>query len=382
MMLTRGEIEAREELELASYASRSADSRGRRHVEAEHPYRSVYQRDKDRIIHCTSFRRLEYKTQVFVNHEGDYYRTRLTHTLEVSQISRVAARALGLNEDLAEAIALAHDLGHTPFGHSGEEVLHRLMEGQGGFEHNRHGLRVVEWLERPYSEFPGLNLSWEVREAMIKHTTRYDSPISDEFHPDEKPPLEAQVVDLADAIAYNSHDVDDGLKAGLLDEREMLDVELWRGCVEGGASCAETADQRRARSVRNLINAEVTDLIQATGRRIEERGIEGVSDVRSAKESVVVMTPEMARLKGELEEFLLSKLYRHYRVVRMSRKAKRFIEDLFQEYVKNTDQLPPDTQKQLESEAEHRVICDYIAGMTDRYAEDEYLRLFMPRQRV
>jgi len=382
MMLTRGDIETREKRELASYASRSADSRGRRHAEAEHPYRSVYQRDKDRIIHCTSFRRLEYKTQVFVNHEGDYFRTRLTHTLEVSQISRVAARAMGLNEDLAEAIALAHDLGHTPFGHSGEETLHRLMEGQGGFEHNRHGLRVVEWLERPYSEFPGLNLSWEVREAMIKHTTRYDSPILDEFHPDEKPPLEAQVVDLADAIAYNSHDVDDRLKAGLLDEGEMLDVELWRRCVEGGACSGETVDQRRARSVRNLINAEVTDLIQATGRRIEERGIEGVSDVRSAKESVVVMTPEMARLKGELEEFLFSKLYRHYRVVRMSRKAKRFIEDQFQEYVKNTDQLPPDAQKQLQSEAEHRVICDYIAGMTDRYAEDEYLRLFMPHQRV
>ena len=382
MMLTRGELEAREERELASYASRSADSGGRRHAEAEHPYRSVYQRDKDRIIHCTSFRRLEYKTQVFVNHEGDYFRTRLTHTLEVSQISRVAARALGLNEDLVEAIALAHDLGHTPFGHSGEEALHRLMEGHGGFEHNRHGLRVVETLERPYSGFPGLNLSWEVREAMIKHTTRYDSPVADEFRPDEKPPLEAQVVDLADAIAYNSHDVDDGLKAGLLDEREMLDVELWRRCVEQGAWEGETDDQRRARSIRNLINAEVTDMIRATESRTGELRIEAVGDARSAKESVVTITPEMARLKGELEEFLFSKLYRHYRVVRMSRKAKRFIEELFQEYIENTDELPPDNQKQLEDEPKHRVICDYIAGMTDRYAQDEYLRLFTPYERV
>ncbi|MFH0963378.1 MAG: deoxyguanosinetriphosphate triphosphohydrolase [Planctomycetota bacterium] len=381
-MLTRSEIERREGEMLASYAARSAGSAGRRHSEEEHPYRSVYQRDKDRIIHCTSFRRLEYKTQVFVNHEGDYFRTRLTHTLEVAQISRVAARALLLNEDLTEAIALAHDLGHTPFGHSGEEALHRLMDGHGGFEHNRHGLRVVEELEHQYSAFPGLNLSWEVREGMVKHATRYDTPVVEEFRPQDRPLLEAQVVDLADAIAYDSHDVDDGLKAGLLEEGDLATVELWRRCVEKGAVAAETADQRRARSVRNLINLEVSDLVTATEERIRERGIRTTEDVRKASDPGICHSPEMARIKDELQDFLFRKLYRHYRVVRMSEKAKRFVMELFREYLEHTDQLPPEYQEQLASQSKHRVICDYIAGMTDRYAQDEYLRLFTPYERV
>ncbi len=228
-MLTREEIESREERDLAPYAMKSKDSRGRKYPEKEHYYRGIYQRDRDRIIHSTAFRRLEYKTQVFVNHEGDYYRTRLTHTIEVSQIARTIARALNLNEDLAEAIALAHDLGHTPFGHSGEDALKKLMEGHGGFEHNLHGLRVVDILEQKYPDFPGLNLSWELKESIVKHKSPYDNTsVSAEYNTNEQPLLEAQIVDKADSIAYDNHDLDDSLKAGIITHDELLSVELWR----------------------------------------------------------------------------------------------------------------------------------------------------------
>ena len=228
-MLTSKEIESREEREIAPYAMKSKDSRGRKYPEEEHPYRSIYQRDRDRIIHSTAFRRLEYKTQVFVNHEGDYYRTRLTHTIEVSQIARSIARALNLNEDLAEAIALAHDLGHTPFGHSGEDALKKLMEGYGGFEHNLHGLRVVDILEQKYPDFPGLNLSWEVKESIVKHTSPYDhTSATTEYNADDRPLLEAQIVDKADSIAYDNHDLDDSLKAGIITDEDLQSVDLWR----------------------------------------------------------------------------------------------------------------------------------------------------------
>ena len=381
-MLTRIQIEQLEDERLAPWAAHSQASIGRKHPEAEHDYRSVYQRDKDRIIHCTAFRRLEYKTQVFVNHEGDYFRTRLTHTIEVSQISRVIARALQLNEDLTEAIALAHDLGHTPFGHSGEEALHSLMADDGGFEHNRQALRVVDELERPYAAFPGLNLSWEVRESLCKHTTRYDSPVGHEFFPEKEPLLEAQVVDAADAIAYDSHDIDDGLKAGLLSEQRLSSQALWRRCMESGATSDETPDGRRARCVRHLINIVVTDLITTTDERIRQLGIENVDDVRSYGEPLVCFSDTLKPLRKELEDFLFSDLYRHYRVVRMSEKAKRFIGELFNLYAENTDQLPPTYQARLVECPKHRVICDYIAGMTDRYAQDEYLRFFTPYERV
>ena len=233
-MLTSKEIESREEREIAPYAMKSKDSRGRKYPEEEHPYRSIYQRDRDRIIHSTAFRRLEYKTQVFVNHEGDYYRTRLTHTIEVSQIARSIARALNLNEDLAEAIALAHDLGHTPFGHSGEDALKKLMEGHGGFEHNLHGLRVVDILEQKYPDFPGLNLSWEVKESIVKHTSPYDhTSTTTEYNADDRPLLEAQIVDKADSIAYDNHDLDDSLKAGIITDEDLQSVDLWRETQKG-----------------------------------------------------------------------------------------------------------------------------------------------------
>ncbi len=383
-LVSREAIEAREEALLAPYAARSRQSRGRRHPEPEHPLRTVYQRDRDRIIHSTAFRRLEYKTQVFVNHEGDYYRTRLTHTLEVAQIARTIARILGLNEDLAEAIALAHDLGHTPFGHSGEEELREQMRAHGGFEHNRHGLRVVDTLERRYPAFPGLNLSWEVREAMAKHTTRHDRPGVAEFDDGLQPVLEAQAVEVADEIAYNNHDIDDGLTAHLLRRSELAEVEAW-------ALAAEEVERRlpglpeRIRdrqTIIRLINTQVTDLVETTLARIAGLGIASADDVRRAGGRLFAFSPAVERRKAALEAFLNERLYRHYRVVRMTTKAKRFVRELFQAFLADERQLPDEFRATAEAEGLHRAICDYIAGMTDRYAQDEYKKLFHPYERV
>ncbi|HHT9140028.1 MAG TPA: deoxyguanosinetriphosphate triphosphohydrolase [Candidatus Tripitaka californicus] len=381
-MIYRKDIELREEKELASYATKSKDSRGRKYPEEEHPYRSIYQRDKDRIIHSTAFRRLEYKTQVFVNHEGDYYRTRLTHTIEVAQISRCLARTLNINEDLAEAIALAHDLGHTPFGHSGEEALCKLMEGQGGFEHNLQALRVVDVLERRYPNFPGLNLSWEVRESILKHNAARE--VLTEFNPKEKPLLEAQVVDKADSIAYDTHDLDDSLKAGLINEGALHGEGLWRYASEKVASkwTSLDSDNRRAQTIIFLINLQVTDLIENTQKRLEELGVKGPEEVRHCRQLVVDFSPEISERKRSLEKFLGENVYMHYRVARMADKARRFVEELFKAFVANPRQLPPDFQAWAEKEGIHRGVCDYIAGMTDRYAQDEYLRLFHPYERV
>ncbi len=383
-ILTREAIEEREERTLAPYAAKSRHSRGREHPEPEHPLRTAYQRDRDRIVHSTAFRRLEYKTQVFVNHEGDYYRTRLTHTLEVAQISRTIARIMGLNEDLVEAIALAHDLGHTPFGHSGEQELNEQMKDHGGFEHNRHGLRVVEKLERRYPAFPGLNLSWEVREAIAKHTTRHDRPAIARYDDGTQPLLEAQAVEVADEIAYNNHDLDDGLTAGLLSERDLRAVELW-------ATTAQAVDDqlpglprklRQRQIIIRLINAQVTDLVETTAARIAERGIRSPEDVRAAGERLFRFSPAMESRKKELEAFLHEELYHHYRVVRMMTKAKRFIRELFQAYLADPRQLPDEHRAAAKTEGLHQAICDYIAGMTDRFAQDEYKKLFYPYERV
>ncbi|MFQ5956344.1 MAG: deoxyguanosinetriphosphate triphosphohydrolase [Candidatus Brocadiales bacterium] len=381
-MISRADIERREDSELAVYAMKSKDSLGRKHSEEEHPYRSVYQRDKDRIIHSTAFRRLEYKTQVFVNHEGDYYRTRLTHTMEVSQISRCVARALNLNEDLTEAIALAHDLGHTPFGHSGEEALSKLMQGHGGFEHNLHGLRVVDILEKRYPRFPGLNLSWELRESIVKHDASMDSP--EEFKPEGKPLLEAQVVDKADSIAYDNHDLDDSLKAGLIVENDLEDVELWRYASVKVDEKWTNLDKefKRAQTIIFLINLEVTNLLENTQRKLKHLGIQGAQDVRACKEILVEFSPELSEQKRRLQDFMNENVYMHYRVARMSDKARRFIEELFKIYVANPRQLPPESQRWVEKAGLHQAVCDYIAGMTDRYAQDEYMRLFYPYERV
>ncbi len=383
-LVGRQALEEREERLLAPYAARSRASRGRHYPEPEHPLRTVYQRDRDRIVHCTAFRRLEYKTQVFVNHEGDYYRTRLTHTLEVSQISRTIARIMGLNEDLAEAIALAHDLGHTPFGHSGEDELAEQMRGHGGFEHNRHGLRVVDQLERRYPAFPGLNLSWELREAMAKHTTRHDRPTAEEFNDGLQPVLEAQAVEVADEIAYNNHDLDDGLTAHLIRRDELGQVAAW-------ALAAQAVDTQQAglperirdrQVIIRLINSQVTDLVETTAARLAERGIGSAEGVRHAEGRLFAFSATVGRQKAELEAFLNEKLYRHYRVARMTGKAKRFVRELFQAYLADERQLPDEYRATAQAEGLHRAICDYIAGMTDRYAQDEYKKLFYPFERV
>ncbi len=384
-MLTSKEIESREERELAPYAMKSKDSRGRKHPEEEHQYRSIYQRDRDRIIHSTAFRRLEYKTQVFVNHEGDYYRTRLTHTIEVSQIARSIARALNLNEDLAEAIALAHDLGHTPFGHSGEDALKKLMEGHGGFEHNLHGLRVVDILEQKYPNFPGLNLSWEVKESIVKHISPYDhTSTTTEYNIDERPLLEAQIVDKADSIAYDNHDLDDSLKAGIITDSDLQTVDLWRETQKKVKKkyVIDNHDILIAQTIRTLINVEVTDLLENTLSMLKREGIKTVKDVRNHPGLIVSFSPALSEQKKKLQNFLFKNVYQHYRVARMSDKAKRFLEELFIAFIKNPKQLPSEYQRWIEEAGLYQGVCDYIAGMTDRFAQDEYKKLFYPYERV
>ncbi len=384
-MLTSKEIESREEREIAPYAMKSKDSRGRKYPEEEHPYRSIYQRDRDRIIHSTAFRRLEYKTQVFVNHEGDYYRTRLTHTIEVSQIARSIARALNLNEDLAEAIALAHDLGHTPFGHSGEDALKKLMEGHGGFEHNLHGLRVVDILEQKYPDFPGLNLSWEVKESIVKHTSPYDhTSTTTEYNADDRPLLEAQIVDKADSIAYDNHDLDDSLKAGIITDEDLQSVDLWRETQKRVKQkyVINNHDILIAQTIRTLINVEVTDLLENTLSRLKREGIKTVKDVRNHPDLIVSFSPALSEQKKKLQNFLFKNVYQHYRVARMSDKAKRFLEELFVAFINNPKQLPIEYQRWIEEAGLYQGVCDYIAGMTDRFAQDEYKKLFYPYERV
>lgn len=384
-MLTRLEIEKREYRILAQYAMKSAETKGRSYREREHDYRSAYQRDKDRIIYSTAFRRLEYKTQVFVNHEGDYYRTRLTHTLEVAQIAKSIARALCLNEDLTEAIALAHDLGHTPFGHAGEDALRALMKRRGGFEHNAQGLRVVDLLEERYPEYPGLNLSWEVREGIAKHSTIFDHPsIAAEFRDSASPLLETQVVDMADEIAYDNHDLDDGITSGMIDESSLQKIGLWNDAQQaiGSKYSWLSGEKRKYQTIRRLIDSQVTDLINESEKNIEKKNIKSAGDVKRLKEKVICFSGEMFKKRKPLRRFLINNLYQHYRVVRMSDKAMRFIKDLFNIYLTKPRQLPPKFQKRLKKENAHRVICDYIAGMTDRYALDEYKKFFEPYERV
>jgi len=374
-----------EDIFLAQYAMKSYHTRGRRHKEEEHPYRTAYQRDRDRIVHSAAFRRLEYKTQVFVNHEGDYYRTRLTHTIEVAQIARTIAAALRLNVDLTEAIALAHDLGHTPFGHSGEEALNELMSKLGGFNHNLQGLRVVDYLEERYPDFPGLNLTWEVREGIVKHSTIFDKPIKiKELAPKEMPTLETQVVDIADEIAYNNHDLDDGLTSGLIKESDLGNLAIWCNINNSiSASFRKIEENKRKYLViRSLINMQVTDLIQETERNIKKFKLKSHMDVKKSDRRIVAFSKDMLNLRNPLREFLMENLYRHYRVVRMSIKAKRFVQELFKVYVNTPEQLPFDSVRKISVDGVKRVVCDYIAGMTDRYALDEYKKLFDPYEKV
>ncbi|MFH2139131.1 MAG: deoxyguanosinetriphosphate triphosphohydrolase [Candidatus Omnitrophota bacterium] len=372
--------------QLAPYAMTSAWSKGRCFKEEEHPYRSIFQRDRDRIIHSSAFRRLQYKTQVFVNHEGDQYRTRLTHTLEVVQIARTIAKALRLNEELVEAIALAHDIGHTPFGHAGEDALRDIMKNHGGFEHNQHGLRVVDVLEERYPDFKGLNLTWEVREGIIKHATTFDAPTPpQEFEPKLMPTLEAQIVDVADEIAYNNHDLDDGIRSGFIKEKDLVDIELWRLAKKIVREKYSNPDEHieKYQIIRTLINIQVTELLDATIKKINDLRIDSPEKSRTQKEKIITFKdlPINPKLK-ELSNFLYKNLYRHFKVVRMSSKAKRFIKEMFEVYLENPEQLPNLPKENLNEKQKYCLVCDHIAGMTDRYALDEYKKLFHPWEKV
>ena len=385
-MPSNADILKTSEYALAPYAARFKTSLGRRYKEDEHQYRYLYQRDRERIIHTTAFRRLEYKTQVFVNHEGDYYRTRLTHTIEVAQIARTIARALVLNEDLIEAIALAHDLGHTPFGHSGEEILNCLMKGHGGFDHNIQSLRVVDVLEQRYVDFKGLNLTFEVREGIVRHNTSYDKPpCIEEFSHIGMPTMEAQVVDLADEIAYYSHDIDDGLRSRILSEEGISGLDIWksiRSITKNNVTCINN-EQKRYQLVKNIINVLVTDLIDNTNIRIKQFNVDSYDKVRLCAERVAIFSDSVNRQRAQLRDFLFENFYRHYRIMRMANKARFFIEKLFNLYLAQPMLLPTFYRIKAHDQACRRqVICDYIAGMTDRYALDEYKKLFEPYERV
>ncbi|MBN1254082.1 MAG: deoxyguanosinetriphosphate triphosphohydrolase [Deltaproteobacteria bacterium] len=375
-----------ERTDLALYAARSAQSKGRRYPEEFKDDRPAYERDRDRIIHCAAFRRLEYKTQVFVNHEGDYYRTRLTHSLEVAQIARGIARKLKLNEELTEAVALAHDLGHTPFGHAGEDALDALMMDYGGFEHNLQSLRVVEFLEERYPLFPGLNLTFETREGLAKHSSYHDSPAGDlaEYEIGVAPTLETQIINVADEIAYNNHDIDDGLESNLIDRAELMNVPLWQevfGRVEKKYPQA-TLQAKTYTAISSLIGLLIQDVITQTERNIAEHGVETLEDVRRLGKELVSYSPSIQRESDLLKEFLHTRLYHHWRVERMRIKAERFITELFQAYVETPTLVPEGHRRRVDEEAVPRMVCDYIAGMTDRFALDEYKKLFDPYEKV
>lgn len=369
-MFTRKEIELWEEKHLCPLAMKSGKSFGRQYPEQEHKYRTIYQRDRDRIIHSAAFRRLEYKTQVFVYHEGDYYRTRLTHTLEVAQIARTISKTLRLNEDLTEAIALVHDVGHTPFGHAVEETLNELMSDCGGFNHNLQGLRVVDILEERYPSFKGLNLSWETRQGIIGHN-------SDLCADSGQPTLEAQVMDVSDEIAYDSHDLDDGIKSGMITEQDLRKISLWEKVNKKVKSDYSNLSKslRVHLIIRSLIDCQVTDSINNTLKNIKN----------GAKGRLVGFSKSLFQQRKELREFLFKYLYCHCRVLRMSHKAKRFITALFNVYLDTPQLLPFFRRRQLKAENESgikRLICDYIAGMTDRYALEEYRRFFDSHEKV
>jgi len=382
---------------LAPYAMRGRDSRGRLHPEPSHPFRTVFQRDRERIVHSTAFRRLIGKTQVLVGQINDHHRTRLTHTLEVAQISRTVARRLKLNEDLTEAIALSHDLGHPPFGHAGETALAECLDGRGGFDHNLYGLRRVDVLEDRYPEFPGLNLSWELREAFVQHSKCKDLPECREFGAAGSPLLEAQLVDACDSLAYDTHDTDDALGIGLVTLDDLDTVELWRRAAAPVRDRHPDlrGDSFRAAVIRELIAWQVADLIEETERRLNVHRVVTMADVRACPHLIVGFGADLMALKVQLEQFLHERVYRHHRVLRMAAKGQMLLKRMFTELVARPELLPERHQSRwagatvgvlrracttvVPQEASlERVVADYLAGMTDRFARQEYLRLFHP----
>ena len=380
---------------LAAWAQRDEDSRGRRFAEPPPRHRTEYQRDRDRIVHSTAFRRLVYKTQVFVNHEGDLYRTRLTHSLEVAQIARSVARALSLNEPLAEAICLAHDLGHTPFGHAGQDALNECMRDLGGFEHNLQSLRVVDELEERYAEFPGLNLTFETREGILKHCSAANArrlgDLGARFLERRQPSLEAQLANLADAIAYNNHDVDDGIRAGLITIEELLGIAIFRRQYDLVTGRYPDLGARRLvhEVVRRMIDYLVNDLISASEAAITAAAPASVADVRARPAPLLTFSDEVQAEHLELKRYLHRHLYRHYRVLRMTTKAKRVVRSLFDAMLEDVELMPPEHQeaaRRMEAAdgrpGRARAVADYIAGMTDRYAIREHGRLFDPSERT
>jgi dGTPase len=373
---TREQMEATERETLAPFAQKSGDSRGRKFSEQSHAYRTEFQRDRARIIHSRAFRRLEYKTQVFLNGTGDHLRTRLTHSIEVASISRTIARALSLNEDLAEAIALAHDLGHSPFGHSGEEMLAECMRDQGGFEHNRQSLRVVELLENAYPKFPGLNLTFEVREGLQKHQAFYDPPQPNE----EKyrcPSLEAQIANLADEITYYSHDLDDAVDFEILDSSQLEESAVWRRSHETVRQrFPETREPELHKLIiRDIIDVQVQDVVTTSAESIGQSEVKTADEVRRQAKPLIRYSDELLAANRELRKFLYRNVYYHPRVAEVNRQACEMLRAVFEAYVRKPDSLGEAATKRIESEGLHRTICDYIAGMTDRYLLEEYKRL-------
>ena len=379
--------------ELAPYAANNESSLGRRTPEEIPKHRSEFQRDRDRIIHSTAFRRLEYKTQVFVNHEGDLFRTRLTHSIEVAQMSRTIARALHVNEDLSEAIALAHDLGHTPFGHSGQDALNECMKNYGGFEHNLQSLRVVDELEEKYAKFDGLNLTFESREGILKHcSTKNAKQLGDiglRFINKTQPNIEAQLVNLADAIAYNSHDVDDGLRSGFITIEQLQETKLFKTLYSKVEKDYPNLDSKRTiyEIVRRMIDEQIKDLISKSSEQILKAQPQSITDIRNYDSDLISFSADMLEMHLELKRFLRENLYRHYRVHRMSHKAGNVIAKLFDSMMDDLRLMPPEyrhkAQKNEEKAGESgraRIVSDYIAGMTDRYAIKEYKRIFDPTE--
>ena len=382
MYRLREDLESIVDQTLSLYAVKNALTKGRSFSEPKHPYRLPFERDRERIIHSTAWRRLEYKTQVFVNHEGDHFRTRMTHSIEVSTIARVVCNALGLNTDLAEAIGLAHDLGHTPFGHSGEEVLNNLMSDKGGFEHNRQSLRVVQFLESRYPNFNGLNLSYETLEGIIKHASRYDKPEMDLFiDADTYPSFEAQVVNIADELAYTCHDFDDGIYSDLINLEDISNtIPLMAELIARVKTTYKNMDNHMLRKqvVRALINHVVTDCVKSSATSIEKYNPQSTLDAANAPVPLITISHELRSDLHKLGTYLYTNLYKHYKVIRMTQKTELVISRLFETFIKEPRQLPDRTQKRLENEELYAVVADYIAGMTDRYAMGEYRQLFDP----
>jgi dGTPase len=379
MPVSRLDLEARERHWLAPCAQSSQQTFGRIHAEDPPEWRTHYQRDRDRVVHSRAFRRLEYKTQVFLNGTGDHLRTRLTHTMEVAAIARNIARALRINEDLAETIALAHDLGHSPFGHSGEKALDSLMRYHGGFEHNRQSLRVVDELERKYPGFPGLNLTWEVREGLAKHLDAHELPGPGPRRPLHSPSLEAQVANLADEIAYYSHDLDDGLDCGLLLEKDLArEVRVWREATSlVRREYGKLPDEiRRVFTIRVLIDEQVKNVVRTTESRVRNAGVQSPDEVRQLKRPLVSYDPDRRRLNLQLRKYLYVNLYYNPRVHLPNQRAVRMLEQLFRHYLERPEDMGTGAQGRISREGLHRAVCDYLAGMTDRYAVQEHLRLF------